>query len=451
MSLLGQTSFLISDPEQTSTALILSRALAEDDQLEEAWTDLYEPTAFLVGLADDFTPLEMAEAADVVNSSWRSNPQVIDDTFAASVASELAARREVAIDPERASVRVMGARFVLDSYVLDQLVFPSVAAYDDGVAMGRFEGSVLDVAAAFGSDWAYQRLVEAGVPADYPEYDPQLSAMRGEVSGRAMDSWAGTIYDAWLYSLQPMWSSHGTAYPEFMRTDAWAAKAHNTGFGSYTELKHDTILYAKQAFAEGETPQPPAEPRHWVEPHPVVYARLAAMAELMARGLGARDLLADDVAAVLEMLAEMYQRFERLALDELAGLAISREDNLWLETMGARFELLWLLTAEDIDPSDAQTGGFTESPNDIAAVIADIMSNPTSALEIGTGHIDQIYVLVPNDDGDFQVARGGVYSFYEFWVPRERRLTDEEWRQMLSRGEQPDRPGWAGDFVVGLP
>jgi hypothetical protein len=175
------------------------------------------------------------------------------------------------------------------------------------------------------------------------------------------------------------------------------------------------------------------------------------MAELMARGLGARDLLADDVAAVLEMLAEMYQRFERLALDELAGLAISREDNLWLETMGARFELLWLLTAEDIDPSDAQTGGFTESPNDIAAVIADIMSNPTSALEIGTGHIDQIYVLVPNDDGDFQVARGGVYSFYEFWVPRERRLTDEEWRQMLSRGEQPDRPGWAGDFVVGLP
>lgn len=168
----------------------------------------------------------------------------------------------------------------------------------------------------------------------------------------------------------------------------------------------------------------------------------------MRDGLAARDLLASEVDEVLDRLTEMYQRFERLSRDELEGEPISEEDNLWLETISPRFELIWLLAGEDIEGSGAETGGFTESPNDIAAVIADIMSNPWDALEVGTGYIDVIYVLVPNDQGVFQVARGGVYSYYEFWVPRDQRLTDEEWRQMLVSDTQPDRPPWTSEFLV---
>ena len=35
-----------------------------------------------------------------------------------------------------------------------------------------------------------------------------------------------------------------------MQSDAWLDKQLNTSLGSWTELKHDTILYAKQAYAE---------------------------------------------------------------------------------------------------------------------------------------------------------------------------------------------------------
>lgn len=438
MSSLGQTAFLLKENSQVRTALMLARAITGNPQLSEMWAQIYEPTAFLVGLADDFTPMEMAAVADTVDGAWRDSPEVINDDFIAGVAVELNASRSVAIDPERASMRVMGARFVLDSYILDQLVFPNVA--------GRLEGSPLDVAAAFGSDWAYQRQIEAGVPELYPDYDPQLAKMTELVAGRVATDWAGTVYDGWLYAIQPMWNGHGAVYPEFMQTETWAAKDHNTGFGSYVELKHDTLLYAKQAFAEGETPTPPAEPRHWVEPEPVVYARLAAVANLMRQGLDDRGLLAPDVEEILARLTDMYGTFERLARDELAGRPISTEDNDWLESIGARFELIWLLASEDVDESNAQTGGSSAAPDDIAAVIADIMSNPDEALEIGTGYIDPIYVLVPNDQRTFQVARGGVYSYYEFWVPRGNRLTDEEWRQMLANGTQPARPDWTSVY-----
>jgi hypothetical protein len=441
MSALGLTAFQLSELDQTRTALMLAKAITDDEDLTRMWGELYEPTAFLVGLADDYTPLEVIAAADAASPGWREDPALVaDDSTILAVISEMFSLRPVGIDPDLASIRVMGVRFVLDSYILDQLVAPNV--------QGRLQGSPLDIAASFGSAWAYQRQVEAGLPDAYPDYEPQLEEMSNLLGDRNTSEWAATVYDGWLYAIQPVWSPHGAAYPDFMQTPAWAAKAHNAGFGSYTELKHDTILYAKQAFAEGETPPVPAEPRHWVEPEPVVYARLAAVARLLGQGLGDRSLLADEVAQILEELTTMYDRFERLALDELAGNAISQDDNQWLETIGSRFELIWLLAAEDDGAGQATTGGFPESPNDIAAVVADIMSNPSEALEIGTGYVDRIYVLVPNDDGQFQVARGGVYSYYEFWVPRDQRLTDEEWRQMLADGGAPARPSWTEAFLI---
>jgi len=441
MSALGLTAFQLSELDQTRTGLMLAKAITDDEDLTRMWEELYEPTAFMVGLADDYTPFEAIAAADAASPGWREDPALVaDDSTIVAVISEMFGLRPVGIDPDLASIRVMGVRFVLDSYILDQLVEPNVD--------GRLQGSPLDIAASFGSAWAYQRQVEAGLPDAHPDYDPQLEEMTDLLADRNISEWAATVYDGWLYAIQPVWNPHGAAYPDFMQTPAWAAKAHNAGFGSYTELKHDTILYAKQAFAEGETPPVPAEPRHWVEPEPVVYARLAAVARLLGQGLEDRNLLADDVAQILDELATMYDRFERLALDELAGNPISQDDNQWLETIGSRFELIWLLAAEDDGAGQATTGGFPESPNDVAAVVADIMSNPSEALEIGTGYIDRIYVLVPNDDGQFQVARGGVYSYYEFWVPRDQRLTDEEWRQMLADGGAPARPYWTEVFLI---
>ena len=94
----------------------------------------------------------------------------------------------------------------------------------------------------------------------------------------------------------------------------------------------------------------------------------------------------------------------------------------------------------------------------MSGLIVDIMSNPENTLEIGTGLVALIYVLVPNDSGVFQLARGGVYSFYEFWVPRGERMTDEEgqmlfvdeWGGRQEGGEgPPDRPEWIQPYVVG--
>ena len=63
-------------------------------------------------------------------------------------------------------------------------------------------------------------------------------------------------------------------------------------------------------------------------------------------------------------------------------------------------------------------------------------------VEIGTGYVDYIYVVVPDDAGSFRVARGGVYSYYEFPWPTSDRLDDVRWRKMLATDQAPARPTW---------
>ena len=351
--------------------------------------------------------------------------------------------RPAGIDPENASVRLMGARFVLDSYIFDQLRFPNVG----DPPYGRVHATPLDLAAVFGSDLAYRELDAAG-ETEYTNFETQFARMQDLVDTRSAGDWAGTVYDAWLYALQPVLVPHGGAYPDFMRTAGWEAKGLQTGLGSYAELKHDTILYAKQSFAAEGGFEPMVEPpRHWVEPDPVAWERMGSVIKLLHDGLRNRGLVSDgdEEDALMTSLEELLARLGRIAGEELRGLPISQADNDWLEGIGSVLEALWIQTSDWDD-----TLGLPSADDTDAALIADIMRSTAAYLEIGTGRIDRIMVLVPNDRGHFQVAVGGVYSYYEFWQDADLgRLTDEEWRAMLDGGQAPQRPGWQSSLFGG--
>jgi hypothetical protein len=218
--------------------------------------------------------------------------------------------------------------------------------------------------------------------------------------------------------------------------------AHQGGLGSFAELKHDTILYTKQAVAEGGDGAPIPPRRNWVEPEPVAFARLAAVAELMRQGLAERGLLTEEQEGLLSDLIELEEFLGRISQDELAAAPISEDDNERLTNIGGELESYFWRT------SDQTQAGESEADQD-AAIVADIASSAEGVLEVATGRIDRIYVLVPNDEGTFQVAAGGVYSYYEFANPPGERLTDEEWRAMLDAGEVPDRPSWQEAFLAG--
>jgi hypothetical protein len=359
------------------------------------------------------------------------------DTAIESVGAALASARPVRIDTERPAVRLMGTRFVIDSYVMDQVLAPNVGGIQ---TEPRLLPSPLDLAAAFGSDFAYDIQRAAGETA-YDHYDDQMIAMRDAIAARPDEAWGATVYDAWLAAIEPMWLPHGAAFPDFMQSDAWAAKDHQSGFGSYAELKHDTVLYAKQSVGEMGGDSDTRFPRNWVEPDPVPFARLQAMADLEREGLAARGLLNGRLDGLLSDIRDLSRFMARIAADELAGKPIRARDNERLMYIGGELEDLWWRTS-DLKPGNVPT------PDDATAIVADIASGRDHAtdtikvVEIATGYVDDLLVLVPDDKGRFQVAQGGVYSYYEFHQPLSDRLTDEAWKRILASGEAPARPDW---------
>ncbi len=430
----------------------------------DVWNSLYSPTAFFVGRSDDLTIFQYGDVVDQVYGTNATLTALADesllDTFIAA-ADALPAPRILGMviqftdDEEEATkgLRFMGQRFVPDAYIFRQLIFRNVGTLDDrrGLPMG------LDLLAAMGSERAYTILDELG-ETHYLNYTAQMARARDWLSGLTEQEWTETLYNSWLYSFYPLLEPAEAGMPYFMQSQAWQDKQLNTVLGSWAELKHDTILYAKQVYAElgGGPPAPePIPPRGYVEPVPAFFARLAALSRMTLDGLGSRGLLNDLDTASLQTLASMCDTLQLIAEKELRGEVLTDEEFDYIRFIGGVLEDI-VMSSADTDNEDPFAPKFMEEDPQ-AAVIADVATDPGSdqglvVLEVGVGRINQIYVVVPilQADGSYfwEIARGGVFSYYEFVWPGSERLTDERWRSMLDTGTAPEVPAWTTSFTV---
>ena len=472
----GRMTFRLKsrDPEvgraETRSALLLIRAL-QNSQVNghpalEAWGDLYSPTAFFVGRSDDLTVQQYLPVMEAVYGADAPLDVLTDEmrlTQFIEQADQLPPPRILGMvivdsdDEEEVTkgLRFMGQRFVPDAYIFRQLMYRNVGTQQNrrGLPKG------LDLFAAMGSERAYQILDEVG-ETQYENYPQQMDKMRQWLSGLAIEEWTETLYNTWLYSFFPLIQVPSEAYPAFMQSPAWVDKQLNTVLGSWSELKHDTILYAKQAYAElggGPPPPPPLPPKGYVEPVPEFYARLLALTRMTREGLAARGLLGEQDAQSLEQLESMVEEFQLMAEKELRGEPLTDEEYETIRYYGGELEHLTMAAADTPDTEDPNAPKFLEEDPQ-AAVIADVATDPGPTgmepvvLEEAVGRVNPIYVVVPIVLADgtsyLQVAKGGVFSQYEFVWPANDRLTDEKWRTMLDEGQAPELADWMDSFYV---
>ncbi len=467
----GRMSFHLTNPDdpaaarrETRAALLIVRALhnarAGDEPALDAWERIYEPTAFFVGTADDLTVHDYAAVAQDVYGGLPDTATLADEARLDAFIAAARTLRPPAIvgglvtDQEDAQevtmgFRFMGQRFIPDSYIFQQLVYDQVGLYrgsgqpftlspsQAGPIRGFPRG--LDLPAALGSARALAILTAEG-DTDYHGYAEQLAKMQGEFAALPAEQWTANLYWSWLHSLQPLLSPKGEGYPFFMRSPAWADKELHAWLGSWTELRHDTILYAKQSYtvlANGIPPQPEVT-RGYVEPQPEVYARLAALAAQMRSGLGDRGLLNEEMAAKLRQMEELLLACKTISEKELRGEGLSEDEYATIWHIGDTLENLTTF-------SQQVAGEITSEADEQMALVADVHTdtNTGQVLEEGIGSAFPIYVVVVVD-GQQVVTVGGTFSHYEFKWPMADRLTDEAWQVM----PRPERPAWTQSFIV---
>jgi hypothetical protein len=336
--------------------------------------------------------------------------------------------------------RFMGQRFTLDAYVFGQVLWRKVGTPNDprGLPKG------LDFFAALGSEEAYSILADMG-ETHYANFDTQLNKVKSEVAALGTDSWTQNLYWSWLYSFLPLIEIKGSAYPPFMQTQAWTRKSLHTALGSWTELKHDTILYAKQVMAEMGGGGNPTPPHGYVEPDPQAYARLLALTQMTYDGLQSRSLLSDLTSGNLENLISELTFLKDISERELAGEPITDDEYWHIQFWGGILEEFTLKAADTTGRDDRDLS------DQKAALVADVATGIDAegnllALEEGVGQPTFIFVVLP--DAPLRIATGAVYSYYEFTVPSSGRLTDEEWQAMVESGTNAPQPDWTQLFIA---
>ena len=179
----------------------------------------------------------------------------------------------------------------------------------------------------------------------YENFDTQMAKVRGEISALQTDTWTQNLYYSWLYSFQPLLSVKDGRFPAFMQNPAWVRKDLHAALASWTELKHDTILYAKQVMAELGGGGPPEPPHGYVEPNPEAYARLRALAMMTRSGLENRSLLSPTTQGNLDNLIDLLAFLQDMSEKELAGAEITDEEYWRIQYFGGTLEALTVAAA----------------------------------------------------------------------------------------------------------
>lgn len=438
----GRIQFNTKSEEMIKSSVLISFAMNNAGIAE--WKDVYDITSFFVGTSDDlgfyeYYPLLIEIYGDSANIEDLLANKEEFETFKKEVkALKLPEINSIPIkmgeDNTIQGFRLMGQRFTIDAEIMQNLIYSRTDANKKGDI--RMLPDVLDVAAAFGSDIAYDLLKEQG-DTDFAKYTENMDELRADLSKDVSSDYLGTsLYGNWINTLRPLLTKKGKGYPMFMQSDAWAKKDIETFAGSYTELKHDTVLYAKQVMAEmgsGEIPE--YDDRGYVQPEPEVYSRFKYLADATREGLEGRNRINTEDAENLKKLAELADRLYVISEKELRDEVLTDEEYDLIREYGGVLEHFWYdVASADTGDSDINTEKYQ------AALAVDVATDPNGqVLEMATGKPCTIYVIV-NVDGKVKIAKGSAYSFYQFTWPMDDRLTDSKWRQMM--GFEPGDDGF---------
>lgn len=503
-------------PRQLGTAIVLTRVLELSGQFAK-WQSLDKMLEMFVGWSDS---LNVRQLSDLLHSSGINR---LSDIPTAQALADLQARieqSELGVQNIRGDVfsemlgysnlalprsfTFMGQRFVLDSWALSQVVSPAVSWVTNGVRqlVNRRVISGVDVAfSVLHNDQVVPTIVErinnlsARTSNDhmirwrdgYP-YQHNLAAARNVVDQQSSTTWNGNIYIGWLGALRELSApTTGAGFPDAMRTRAWAMRTLNTQIASWTQLRHDTLLYAKPTATDGGLCM---FPDSYVEPRVEFWRRLEQMvrrtasliqaapyqgsfsspwtgeipmAELQTAQVNFLNLFASRVRTLGDiaehelwngrLTAAQIEFIDGMMQDRGMGYYNTRRFDGWYPKLYYKNRI----TSDSLGTWDKDYGSQKYDPL-VVDVHTDVprpdlyedghgVIDPGGVLHEAVGRVDLLYLVV-NIGTERVMYAGPVMSHYEFEMPFAIRKTDTEWQADIANNRTPPPPPWTSTWLA---
>jgi hypothetical protein len=402
----------------------------------QLYNSVYEPIAFLIGDADN---LSVRDICAIFNENGiKEISQLTEKKTLALVEHKLSEKVEkqdkiqpkikLACEPK---INFMPQRYLVDNDILQQ-----------------FSDTTVGAAKAFPKGLEFFSVMGVNIARDllYNHYKENLkwnvydSVMQQQTAKfKSFDSWNATVYNKWLDCLIKL-NKVNKDYPYFMQNRGWQLKNINTSLASWTELKHDAILYGEQPMTaemgDGGDELPPPVTLEYVEPNLDFWN---ACKEMLAKNdlfLTKYRLKTEELTNKTKEIKEILNLFITASKKELEGKSLTDEEYSKLEYISGSFDYLSL---NMLNPYVQYSSWYdVTGPDKTIALVVDVYTRnvprcPNNGiLHEATGLGNVIYVVV-EFEGRLYLTRGATFSYYEF--PYEKRLTDEEWLGKVKQNE----------------
>ena len=452
---LGRTELVLATREDNKSWEVNRRALAAarllrrcfSPRAQTAWTTVDRTLGGFVGPPDSMSFPGLGAGLDALHS---------DDAAAVAAAFEGAAQQHILSQLQRPgqhsiSFIALGQRYVFDSDVLGSLVYGALP-------QRRMMPSPLDVGAAVFHNPVATKLLAPEL-ARY-HYDDALAAVtrKGDAAGDAL--WHGSLGHEWMASLRGLSEPDGDSkLPWPLRGEAWNRRLLQAQLASWAELRHDTLLYAKQSYTSLLLCK---FPDAYVDPYPQFFAEMTRLAR---HGAQLVDALPHD-AANARLRARLTAYFGSFAATTTRLGAMAERERRGEPLSSADLAFMNQAVGIDVDhdgcrPTYTPRGWYADLYYNRADIlsqrptIADVHTEPDdesgnrvgNVLSVATGKPRLIVIALPTSHGT-KLFRGYVSSYYELTTNNFQRLNDHEWSQRLEQKEPPQDVPWMTPLLV---
>jgi len=434
-------------------ALFITDITENSPELKKLWQSLFDPITELIGASDDISFYELAPLWNKIKGTgfaqWYNDPQK-RNAFITRDYKELRppsiSGSTVLYGPAAGGSgfsldwndtknltpplgwRLFGQRYTLDSEIHHNASAPRIE--------GRVMVRGLDILKVFGSQTADRLLRES----DYrnpetPGLEEALNKMQQNLGSLKDDYWLSTYYTNILYQIRTQGLFENGAGFYFTEKPGWNIKAMNAAHGTWAELRHDTILYVKQSYAEMGgafsweptfRTKPLPEPIHYIEPNIPFWITSAMGIQKIYSILEKYNHLDGKTAQVLTGMYNLFVKAAEVSMLETDNKEVPINDLKWIGTISSELEQLVVAYIGNnvfVDDKDALR----------MALVADVFTNSDDfeVLETAVGIPYRLYIPLNDKQGGKRIAIGYGFSYYEFTHPLSDRLNNEQWKAIV--------------------
>ncbi len=460
----AQSGQWVYHPAQVATSIALFNATTNGKAMPQ-WHQANDLITLMVGPVDyiDFSGVEalakdfkLTAPADVFAADNETEDAIKKTLLGGKYGTQQIASHWLTTNPLSSkptplapSFAFLGQRFVVDSYVFSNVVYDRVV--HNGVKVKRRMPDPLDAMFVLGNNHALMLLKDQ---LQKHPYQGALHTLRFLVDSYDPTFWEDNLYNLWLAALRTLNKPTTTKnHPTAMHSTAWADKSTRTQLASWAQLRHDTILYAKQSYTGGVACE---HPDGFVEPYPEFYGALAKMADISGQSLAnapfENKYFKTQVAKFFDNWKMHMLALQAIAKKELKGEQLSADDISFLKKT---------IVIENMCGGPIFNGWYTslyfraDNFDKFKPTIADVHTNPNTlpplgppgVLHVATSDVN-LMVFTSDKCGSPEAFVGPVFRYHEVDPGEIQRYTDSEWETMLKDGKAPGQPAWTSSFMV---